>query len=85
MAHYISQATQVSYPKWKQDYHAALLETDRTQLKSKIQKAEAALFARTLERNRPPDHAERQAMEHAAYRLRAVLVDVLGYPDHGKA
>jgi hypothetical protein len=74
---------EIIYPGWQAEYQAAILETDQTKLKARIELAEAALFQRS-QAETPIGDEERLAMEDAAAALRFLLVKVLGYPDFPK-
>jgi len=68
-------------PQWQYEYEAVLHETDHKMLFKRVEVAEAALLNRldTL-RHGPNGKVEREEVEKALDRVRAVKKNVLNYP-----
>jgi hypothetical protein len=73
---------ELKYPKWQAQFQEAILERHREHLIEKIQKFEAAVFARLQELSSDSDHhGEREAIADAVTTLRGVKKDKLFYPN----
>jgi hypothetical protein len=71
----------VKYLEWQREFEAALAEGDPQTLRQRVDAAEAAIFLRA---QNSVDREERQAMDAATQRLRAIQKIKLGYPDWNK-
>ena len=69
----------ILYPKWQNEYQAALLELDRKRLLERVTAAETAIFNR-IQAILPSHAAERQAIEDALANLRVIRRENLGLP-----
>jgi hypothetical protein len=68
------------FPQWQGEYEAALRETDCKTLFKRVEIAEAALLNRQLALKHESDgRVERQEIETALDRLRAVKKDILNF------
>ena len=68
------------FPQWQREYEAALGETDHKMLFKRVEIAEAALLNRQLALKHESDgRVERQEIERALDRLRAVKKDILNF------
>jgi hypothetical protein len=66
---------------WQQLLQELLAETDKTELKEKLDELEGALFVRTQALKSSSDgHAERQAIKDATKILLKTRVEQLGFP-----
>jgi hypothetical protein len=69
------------FPQWQGEYEAALRETDRRTLFKRVEIAEAALLNRQLAlQHESNGRVERQEIDTALDRLRAVKKDILNFP-----
>ncbi len=69
------------FPQWREEYEAALLETDRRLLFKRVEIAEAALLNRRESLKHESDgRVERQEIERALEKLWELKEDVLNFP-----
>ena len=74
--------TDWKFPEWRQPYQEALLEYDKTALRTKVLRAEDAIGTRLRQLQESSDsHAEREAIENALSVLRCLRRDKFDYPD----
>lgn len=75
----------LEFPDWQVQYHAALLETDSKKLQERVLAAEAVIYLRLQVLIHSSDgHAERQAIDDAMRALRCIQTEKLDYPDWKK-
>jgi hypothetical protein len=71
----------VRFPRWREEYEAALLEPDRRMLFKRVEIAEAALLNRRESLKHESDgRVERQEIERALEKLRELKEGVLHFP-----
>ena len=69
------------FPKWQGEYEAALRETDHRMLFKRVEIAEAAILNRRESLKKESDgRVERQEIERALEKLRALKEDILNFP-----
>ena len=75
-----SSAPETSFPQWREEYEAALRETDRETLFKRIEIAEAAILARRDVLEQSPDgFAERREVTLALAKLESLKKEVLKF------
>jgi len=76
-AHLISFWARCQLYGWEESYHNALLETDRSKLRERIDAAQTAIDRRLQQINGGHDSAEeRRAIQHAMAGLNVLRVEV---------
>ncbi len=77
--------SELKYPEWQKPLQEALLESDKTKLKARVESTEAIIFDRLQALSQSANHrAERDAVEHALALLRMIKRDSLQFPDWEK-
>jgi hypothetical protein len=72
----------LQYPEWQVPLQEALLESDKTKLRKRVESSEAIIFGRLQAISHDSNHhAEREAVEHALALLRVIKRDALEFPD----
>jgi hypothetical protein len=71
----------MKFLEWQREFEAALTEGDPQTLRQRVDAAEAAIFLRS---QISVGRVERQAMDAATQKLRAIQKNKLGYPDWNK-
>ncbi len=71
----------MTFLEWQREFDTALAEGDPQTLRQRVDAAEAAIFLRA---QNSVGREERQAMDAAIQKLRAVQKNKLGYPDWNK-
>jgi hypothetical protein len=83
--HVVSSPSKIFYPAWQNEYQAALLEPDRTNLLERVHAAEASIFNRLQELTKNSEtqnhQAEKQAIADALQNLGVLKREKLGFPD----
>jgi len=76
-----SASPAVRFPQWQGEYDAVLRETDRKMLFKRVEIAEAALLNRRETLKHESDgRVERQEIERALEKLRALKEGILNFP-----
>jgi len=71
--------SQLHFPRWRCEYESALSEKDNKALFKRVEIAEAAVLSRREALAHSSDAAERQEIEIALAKLRALKKDVLNF------
>jgi len=82
MSKHLSSASpsQQNFSLWQREYESALLEKDNKALFKRVEIAEAAVLSRREVLAQSSDATERQEIEIALAKLRALKKEVLNFP-----